>query len=385
MSHNDFIYADNAATTAVLPAVADAMLPFFTEIYGNASSPYEIGRRAKSALENARAEIAHCFGCDAAEIFFTSGGTESNNWAIQSIMKQKSKESKTHIITSQIEHHSILRVCQEWEKEGGTVTYLPVDKNGLVNPADVEKSIRGNTALVSIMAANNEIGTLQPLQEIGGICRSHNVLFHTDAVQAVGHLPINPHDIPVDLFSFSAHKFHGPKGIGGLYVNRSVNLPPLLFGGEQERAKRPGTQNVAAAVGLSTALSLACQEMTERNEKIRKLRDLLIENVLKIPGSSLNGDPNQRLPGNANFCFEGIEGESLLLMMDMHNIYCSSGSACTSGATDPSHVILALGVPKDLARSSVRISLSHLNTEEDVRQIISVLEEAISRLRRLRP
>ena len=385
MGNQNFIYADNAATTALLPEVLEVMLPYYTEYYGNASSPYSIGRKSKAALENARMEIAACLGAKKQEILFTSGGTESNNWAIRSIMKMKSQEGKHHLITSQIEHPSVLNVCKAWEKSGGEVTYLPVEKNGIVNPALVKESIRPATALVTIMMANNEIGTIQPIEKIGYICHENNILFHTDAVQAVGHLPISLSDLPVDLLSFSGHKFHAPKGIGGLYVKPSLEIAPLLWGGEQERAKRPGTENIAAAIGLAEALKLSCQKMEERNAYVLSLREQLIDQVLQIPQSFLNGDRTERLPSNTNFCFEGIEGESLLLMLDMRGICCSSGSACTSGAADPSHVILALGVSKDMARSSLRISLSHLNTQEEIETIVHAINDSVTRLRRLNP
>ncbi len=385
MGQTDFIYADNAATTAVLPEILEAMLPYYTEQYGNASSLYAPGRRAKAALENARTTIAAGFGVKKSEIFFTAGGTESNNWAIRSTLKAKRSENKSHLIVSAIEHPSVLNTAKAWEKEGGSVTYLPVNHEGLVDPETLRAALRPATALVSVMTANNEIGSIQPISQLGKICHENGVLFHTDAVQAVGHLPLNLQELPVDLLSFSGHKFHAPKGIGGLFVRTGINLPPLLFGGEQEREKRPGTENIAAAAGLAAAFTLAQHDRESRNHTVQVLRDRLIEGVMKIPGSTLNGSRTERLPGNANFCFEGIEGESLLLMLDMRGICCSSGSACSSGAVDPSHVILALGIPRDLARSSLRISLSHLNTIEEVEAIIQALTECIARLRRLIP
>lgn len=385
MGNLSFIYADNAATTPLLPEAAQAMAPYYTECFGNPSSPYAAGRRAKTALENARQTAANLLGTQKSELFFTSGGTESNNWAIRSVLQMKAAENKRHLIVSAIEHPSVLKLAQEYERRGGSVTFLPVGENGIVDPDSLRHALTPSTALVSVMAANNEIGTLQPIEALGRICREAGVLFHTDAVQAVGHIPLDLSALPVDLLSFSGHKFGGPKGIGGLFIRSGILLPPLLLGGEQEREKRPGTENVPAIAGLACALEYACQSMDANSRQVLALRERLIDGALKIPGSSLNGDRRQRLPGNANFCFEGIEGESLLLMLDMRGICCSSGSACSTGAADPSHVLLALGIPRELARSSLRVTLSHLNTAAEVDRILRTLTECIDRLRGFRP
>lgn len=385
MGNLSFIYADNAATTPLLPEAAQAMAPYYTECFGNPSSPYAAGRRAKTALENARQTAASLLGTQKSELFFTSGGTESNNWAVRSVLQMKAAENKRHLIVSSIEHPSVLKLAQEYERRGGSVTFLPVGENGLVDPDSLRHALTPSTALVSVMAANNEIGTLQPIEALGRICREAGVLFHTDAVQAVGHIPLDLSALPVDLLSFSGHKFGGPKGIGGLFIRSGILLPPLLLGGEQEREKRPGTENVPAIAGLARALEYACRSMDANSRRVLALRERLIDGALKIPGSSLNGDRRQRLPGNANFCFEGIEGESLLLMLDMHGICCSSGSACSTGAADPSHVLLALGIPRELARSSLRVTLSHLNTAAEVDRILRTLTECIDRLRGFRP
>lgn len=385
MGNLSFIYADNAATTPLLPEAAQAMAPYYTDCFGNPSSPYAAGRRAKTALENARQTAASLLGAQKSELFFTSGGTESNNWAIRSVLQMKAAENKRHLIVSAIEHPSVLKLAQEYERRGGSVTFLPVGENGLVDPDSLRHALTPSTALVSVMAANNEIGTLQPIEALGRICREAGVLFHTDAVQAVGHIPLDLSALPVDLLSFSGHKFGGPKGIGGLFIRSGILLPPLLLGGEQEREKRPGTENVPAIAGLARALEYACRSMDANSRQVLALRERLIDGALKIPGSSLNGDRRQRLPGNANFCFEGIEGESLLLMLDMRGICCSSGSACSTGAADPSHVLLALGIPRELARSSLRVTLSHLNTAAEVDRILCTLTECIDRLRGFRP
>lgn len=385
MGNLSFIYADNAATTPLLPEAAQAMAPYYTECFGNPSSPYAAGRRAKTALENARQTAASLLGAQKSELFFTSGGTESNNWAIRSVLQMKAAENKRHLIVSAIEHPSVLKLAQEYERRGGSVTFLPVGENGIVDPDSLRHALTPSTALVSVMAANNEIGTLQPIEALGRICREAGVLFHTDAVQAIGHIPLDLSALPVDLLSFSGHKFGGPKGIGGLFIRSGILLPPLLLGGEQEREKRPGTENVPAIAGLARALEYACRSMDANSRQVLALRERLIDGALKIPGSSLNGDRRQRLPGNANFCFEGIEGESLLLMLDMRGICCSSGSACSTGAADPSHVLLALGIPRELARSSLRVTLSHLNTAAEVDRILRTLTECIDRLRGFRP
>ena len=380
-----FVYADNAATTPVSPAVVEAMLPFYTEQYGNPSSIYSVGRAAKKALEQAREEIAGCLGAQPNEIFFTSGGSEADNWAIKGVARALSAKGKRHIITTKFEHHAVLHCTEALEKDGFDITYLDVHEDGLVRPEEVEAAIRPDTALVTIMYANNEIGTIQPIPEIGAICRKHGVLFHTDAVQAVGNVPIHVGKQSIDLLSLSGHKLHAPKGIGALYIRKGLQLHNLIDGGAQERGRRAGTENVAAIVGLSTALREACNGMEDRNARIRAMRDRLIREVLKIERSRLNGDPTHRLPGNANFCFEGIEGEALLLLLDANGICGSSGSACTSGSLDPSHVLLAIGLPHEIAHGSLRLSLSDQNTEQDVDYILKVLPGIVQRLRDMSP
>ena len=361
------IYADNSATTALAPAVLEKMMPYFTEVYGNPSSLYRIGGKAKEAVEKARENIAKNLGAKfPSEIFFTSGGSESDNWALKGVCHALKAKGKKHIITSKFEHHAILHTCESLEKEGFEVTYLDVYEDGLVRPVDVENAIREDTAIVSIMYANNEIGTIQPIAEIGAICKKHNVIFHTDAVQAAGYVRINVVEQNIDLLSMTAHKIHGPKGCGLLYVRRGVKLNNLIDGGAQERNRRAGTENVAGIVGLDAALQIAVDTMDERNAKLTKMRDRLIDGLLKIERSRLNGDRVKRLPGNVNMCFEGIEGESLLLKLDLNGISASSGSACTSGSLDPSHVLLAIGLPHEIAHGSMRLSFSDENTEEDI-------------------
>ncbi len=380
-----FVYADNAATTPVSQTVLNAMLPYYTEKYGNPSSLYAIGREAKKALEEARANVANHLGALPNEIFFTSGGSEADNWAIKGIAHELAKKGKKHIITSKFEHHAVLHTTEALEKEGFEVTYLEVYENGIVKPEDVEKAIREDTALVTIMYANNEIGTIQPISEIGAICKKHGVLFHTDAVQAVGNIRINVKDENIDLLSLSGHKLHAPKGVGALYVRRGIRLPNLISGGAQERGKRAGTENVAGIVALSVAMDEAYANLEERNERLIRMRDRLIEGASKIERSRLNGDPVKRLPGNFNMCFEGIEGESLLLKLDFAGISASSGSACTSGSLDPSHVLLAIGLPHEIAHGSLRISFSDQNSEEDVDYILEVLPGIVSYLRDISP
>ncbi|HEX2986342.1 MAG TPA: cysteine desulfurase NifS [Caproiciproducens sp.] len=379
------IYADNAATTPVSKTVLDAMTPFFTERFGNPSSLYSVGREAKRYLEEARETVAQCLGAQPSEIFFTSGGSEGDNWAIKGIAHMLAKKGKKHIITSKFEHHAVLHTCADLEKEGFEVTYLDVHSDGLVRPEELEAAIREDTAIVSIMYANNEIGTIQPIPEIGEICQKHGVIFHTDAVQAAGNVPIHVKEQNIDLLSLSAHKFHGPKGVGVLYVRRGINLPNLIHGGAQERGRRAGTENVAGAVGLSVALKEACATMQERGERLTNMRDRLIDSLLKIDRSHINGDRVNRLPGNINMCFEGVEGESLLLMLDLKGVCASSGSACTSGSLDPSHVLLAIGLPHEIAHGSLRITFSDQNTEEDVDYIIDILPKIIERLRSMSP
>ncbi len=375
------IYVDNAATTPVSETVLEAMRPLFVNCYGNPSSLYSVGREAKRRLELARETVADCLGAHPSEIFFTSGGSESDNWAIRGAVRLLAAQGKKHIITTKFEHHAVLHTCEELEEEGFAVTYLDVHSDGLVRPQEVEAAIRENTALVSVMFANNEIGTIQPIAEIGEICKKHGVLFHTDAVQAAGAVPIDIKAQNIDLLSLSAHKFHGPKGVGALYIRRGLALQNLIFGGAQERGRRAGTENVPGIIGLSTALKEACDGMEERNARLTEMRDRLINSALKIERTRLNGDPVKRLPGNVNLCFEGVEGESLLLMLDRRGVCASSGSACTSGSLDPSHVLLALGIPREIAKGSLRISLGGQNTEEEVNQIIEILPELVERLR----
>ena len=380
-----FVYADNAATTPVSQTVLNAMLPYYTEKYGNPSSLYAVGREAKKALEEARENVANHLGALPNEIFFTSGGSEADNWAIKGVAHELAKKGKKHIITSKFEHHAVLHTTEALEKEGFEVTYLEVYENGIVKPEDVEKAIREDTALVTIMYANNEIGTIQLISEIGAICKKHGVLFHTDAVQAVGNVKINVKEENIDLLSLSGHKLHAPKGVGALYVRRGIRLPNLISGGAQERGKRAGTENVAGIVALSVAMDEAYANLGERNARLIRMRDRLIEGASKIERSRLNGDAVKRLPGNFNMCFEGIEGESLLLKLDFAGICASSGSACTSGSLDPSHVLLAIGLPHEIAHGSLRISFSDQNTEEDVDYILEVLPGIVSYLRDISP
>ena len=380
-----FVYADNAATTAVSPSVLQAMEPFYTAHYGNPSSLYSIGQAAKRSLEAARRDVAECLNADPNEIFFTSGGSEADNWAIKGAAHLLAKKGKKHLITTKFEHHAVLHTCAALEKEGFEVTYLEVHSNGVVRPEEVEAAIREDTALVTIMYANNEIGTLQPIREIGEICRRRGVWFHTDAVQAAGNVPIDVKDQNIDMLSLSANKFHGPKGVGLLYIRKGIVLPNLIDGGAQERSRRAGTENVAGIIGLSTALKEACSTMQERGERLTKMRDRLIAGALQIERSRLNGDPVRRLPGNVSLCFEGIEGESLLLLLDLEGVCASSGSACTSGSLDPSHVLLSIGLPHEVAHGSLRLSFSDGNTEEDVDYILERLPRIVERLRAMSP
>lgn len=380
-----FVYADNAATTPVSQHVVDAMLPYFNECYGNPSSLYSLGRQAKKPLEEARATVAECLGALPQEIFFTSGGSEADNWAIKGIAHEMAKKGKKHIISSKFEHHAVLHSLDALKKEGFEITLLDVYHDGLVRVEDVEKAIRPDTALVTIMYANNEIGTIQPIAEIGAVCKAHGVLFHTDAVQAVGNVEIDVKAQNIDLLSLSGHKFHGPKGTGALYCRKGIRLPNLIDGGAQERGKRAGTENVPGIVGLSVALKDACDTIDERRERLTKMRNRLIDGASKIERSHLNGDRDKRLPGNFNMCFEGIEGESLLLKLDFAGICGSSGSACTSGSLDPSHVLLAIGLPHEIAHGSLRISFSDQNSEEDVDYILEVLPEIVTYLRNMSP
>ena len=377
---NRLIYVDNSATTPISKEVLDAMMPWLTEGYGNASSIYSKGREAGWALKGAREQIASILGAQPNEIYFTSGGSESDNWAIKGAAATMAKRGKKHIITSAFEHHAVLHSCAALEKQGFEVTYVPVHENGIVRVEDIEAAIRPDTGLVTIMYANNEIGTVQPIKEIGALCRKHKIWFHTDAVQAFGHVPINVEEQNIDMLSVSGHKIHAQKGVGLLYVKKGVVLPNLIDGGAQERGKRAGTENIAGIVGLAKAMEIASQNIEERGERTKGLRD-----KLKIDRTRLNGDREQRLPGNVNISIEGIEGESLLLSLDMYGICASSGSACTSGSLDPSHVLLAIGLCHEVAHGSLRISLSDENTMEDVDRILEVLPGIVERLRSMSP
>lgn len=381
----NYIYADNAATTPLLQPVLEAMLPYYIENFGNPSAVYKAGRTAKRALEEARERTARCINCLPQEIYFTASGTEADNWAVKGVAHAMAKQGKTQIITSKIEHHAVLHTCAALEKEGFSVIYLDVHENGRVVPEELEAALTDQTALVSIMYANNETGTIQPISAIGKICRKHGVLFHTDAVQAAGHLPIDVAAQNIDLLSLSAHKFNGPKGIGALYIRQGIFFPNLIDGGTQERGRRAGTENVAGAVGLSVALELACASMAERTARLISLRDKLTDGLLKIEHSRLNGDREHRLPGHISVCFEGIEGESLLLMLDLKGICASSGSACTSGSLDPSHVLLALGIPPEIAHGSLRLSLPDDFTESEADTVLQTVTELVARLRSLSP
>lgn len=380
-----YIYADNAATTKISPAAREAMTKCMEEAYGNPSSLHSVGQKAAEVLQKAREDIAEILGADFREIYFTSGGTEADNQAIYSAAVFGAKKGRKHIISSAIEHHAVLHMLNRLEKEGFEITLLDVGEKGIVDPEDVRKAIREDTALVTIMYANNEIGTLQPIREIAEICREKKVIFHTDAVQAAGHVPINVAEEKIDMLSLSAHKFHGPRGIGVLYVRKGVPLFNLIEGGAQERGRRPGTENLPAIVGMAAALKEAVSDMEAAGEKTAALRDILIEGLSKIPHARLNGDTRKRLPGNVNFCFEGIEGESLLLLLDNKGIAASSGSACTSGSLDPSHVLLALGLPHEVAHGSLRLSISEENTEEEMRYIVDAVREVVEYLRDISP
>ena len=379
------IYADNAATTKMSPTAIGAMMPYLSENYGNPSSLHSVGQAAAEALADARGRIAAILGCDAREITFTSGGSEADNQAILSAARLGARKGKRHIISTAFEHHAVLHTLQKLEKEGFSVTLLDVHENGLVTAEQVAEAIREDTCLVTIMYANNEIGTIQPISEIGALCRERGVLFHTDAVQAVGHLPINVREQNIDLLSFSGHKFRGPKGVGALYARRGVALTNVIEGGGQEWGKRAGTENIPAIMGMTAALEEACGHMEESGKRLSALRDRLIEGLSKIPHSAVNGDRDSRLPGNVNICFEGIEGESLLLLLDDKGICASSGSACTSGSLDPSHVLLAIGRPHEVAHGSLRLSLGEENTAEEVEYMIEAVTEVVSYLRSISP
>ena len=379
------IYLDNAATTKTSQEVVDAMLPYFTENYGNASSIYEVGQRSKEAITTAREDIAKVLGAKTEEIYFTAGGSEADNWALKAAFEAYSKKGN-HIITTKIEHHAILHTCEYLEKKGAEITYLDVDENGLVNLDELQKAIRPETILISIMFANNEIGTIEPVKEIGMIAKEHGVLFHTDAVQAFGQVPIDVDEMNIDMLSSSAHKINGPKGIGFLYIRKGVKIRSFVHGGAQERKRRAGTENVPGIVGYGVAAKRAAETMEVRTAKERELRDYFIDRVLKeIPYVKLNGDPVKRLPKNINLSFRFVEGESLLIMLDMKGIAASSGSACTSGSLDPSHVLLAIGLPHEIAHGSLRLTLGEDTTKEDLDYTLEQLKEIIGKLRDLSP
>ena len=379
------IYADNAATTKMSSTAIEAMLPYMDRIYGNPSSLHTAGQQAAEALQSARERIAACLGCQPREIYFTSGGSEADNQALISAAKIGERKGKKHIISTAFEHHAVLHTLQGLEKQGFEVELLPVGETGTVTAQQVADAIREDTCLVSVMYANNEIGSVLPVGEIGKVCRESGVVFHTDAVQAAGHLPIDVKEQQIDLLSLSAHKFHGPKGIGVLYARQGLALTTLITGGAQERGKRAGTENIPAIMGMAAALEEACAHMEENARAVSALRDKLIAGLSKIPHCALNGDPVHRLPGNVSFCFEGIEGESLLLLLDAKGICASSGSACTSGSLDPSHVLLAIGRPHEVAHGSLRLSLCHWNTEEEVDEMLRVIPQVVEYLRNMSP
>jgi cysteine desulfurase len=379
------IYLDHAATTYVKPEVLEAMIPYFTQKFGNASSVYSIGRESKKAVEEARDKVAAALGAQSKEVFFTGSGTEADNWAIKGIA-YANKAKGNHIITTTIEHPAVLNTCQYLEAEGFEVTYLTVDENGLITPSQVRDAIKPTTILISVMFANNEIGTIQPIEEIGKIAREKGVYFHTDAVQAVGNIPIDVTALNIDLLSLSGHKFYGPKGVGALYVRKGIKITSYVHGGHQERGRRASTENVPGIVGLAKAIEIASKNIDQYNQKVLELRERTIEEISKkIPFIKLNGDRNKRLPGNVNFSFEFIEGESLLLMLDMKGIAASSGSACTSGSLDPSHVLLAIGLPHEIAHGSLRITFGEENTHEDIDYLMEVLPMIVGRLREMSP
>ena len=379
------VYADNAATTKMSPVAINAMLPYFDNIYGNPSSLHSAGQEAKEALESARERVARCLGCEPREIYFTSGGSEADNQAIISAARFGARKGKKHIISTAFEHHAVLHTLSKLEKEGFEVTYLDVKTNHNITAQQVRDAIREDTCLVTTMYANNEIGSVLPIAEIGAVCKEAKVPFHTDAVQAVGHLRIDVKEQNIDMLSLSAHKFHGPKGVGALYCRRGLPLVNVIEGGAQERGKRGGTENIAGIMGMAAALEDACAHLEENAVKVTALRDKLIAGLSQIPHSALNGDAVNRLPGNVSFCFEGIEGESLLLLLDMKGVCASSGSACTSGSLDPSHVLLAIGRVHDVAHGSLRLSLCEYNTEEEVDHILSVVPQVVSYLRNMSP
>lgn len=379
------VYADNSATTNISDEVFEAMLPYLKDQYGNASSIYKLGRDAQKAIEEARAKVAKAINADPKEIFFTSCGTESDNWAIRSACEKLKARGKNHIVTSVFEHHAILHTCQYMEKQGYDVTYVPVSDKGLVSVEDVKNAITDKTAIVSIMYANNEIGTIQPIEEIAKVCHEKGVIFHTDAVQAIGNVEIDVKKQGIDMLSLSGHKIHAQKGIGAIYIKRGLVIPNLIYGGGQERGKRPGTENTASIVGLGRAIEIAVQGIPEKNKRVTKMRNRLIDGLLTIPNTRLNGDREKRLAGNCNISFEGVEGESLLLKLDEHGIMASSGSACTSGSLNPSHVLLSLGLKHEVAHGSLRLSINNQNTEEDIDYILEWVPKVIEELRSMSP
>lgn len=378
------IYADNAATTAVSKEVLEAMLPYFCEKFGNPSSIYSVGRSAREGVDHARRQVADALGARPEEIVFTSGGSEADNWALKGIA-HKNAEKGRHLITTAIEHHAILHTMAALEKEGFSVTYLQPEPDGSITPAALKAAIRPDTTLVSVMYANNEIGTIQPIPALAKICREHGILFHTDAVQAVGHTPIDVEKDGIDLLSLSAHKFHGPKGMGALYIRKGLRFPNLIDGGSQERGRRAGTENTPGIVGLGEAIERACTGMEERMERVRRLRDTLQEGLLSIPHTHLNGSRSHRLAGNLNISIEGLQAEGLLLLLDQNGICASAGSACATGAVQPSHVLTAIGLPEELAHAALRLTLDDINTEEDVSYIIETLTRLVKHLRSLSP
>ncbi len=379
------VYMDHAATTYVNKDVLEAMLPFYTELFGNPSSVHQFGREVKKHIDKAREQVAKAIGALPEEIYFTAGGSEADNWAIKGIA-YANRNKGNHIITTQIEHPGLLESCRFLEKEGFEITYLPVDQFGMISVGDVENAITEKTVLISVMYANNEIGTVQPIQEVAKLAKDKKIVFHTDAVQAVGSIDINVKEQGIDLLSLSAHKFYGPKGVGALYVRKGVKLTNLIHGGHQERSRRAGTENVAGIIGLGKAIELAASRLEENSKRIKGLSDKLITGVMeKVPYTRLNGHPDNRLPGNTSFCFEFIEGESLLLNLDIKGIAGSSGSACSSGSLDPSHVLLAIGLPHEIAHGSLRLSLGDINTEEDVDYVLEVLPPIVDRLRQMSP
>ena len=380
-----FVYADNAATTAVSKTAFDAMLPAMQELYGNPSSLHQKGREANMALMAARETIAKCLNAQPREIYFTGCGTEADNWAITEGARLGALEGKKHIISDVIEHHAVLHTLSKLEKQGFEVTYLPVHENGVVRLEELEAAIRPDTCLVTIMYSNNEIGTIQPIREIGALCREKGILFHTDAVQAIGHMPVDVELDHIDMLSLSGHKFHAPKGVGALYCKKSVKLKNFIEGGAQERGRRGGTEAIPAILAMAAAMKESCEHLEENMAKVSAMRDKLIEGLSKIPCSRCNGDPNHRAPGIVSFCFEGIEGESLLLRLDMAGICASSGSACTSGSLDPSHVLLSLGLPHEIAHGSLRLSLCEYNTMQDVDYILEQVPQVVKTLREMSP